>query len=320
MTWCGLFVSLAAFFVAAWYFAALARELMDEPRARAALLLLAAYPFALFFSAAYTESVFLLTAVATWFHFRRGDTLATVGWGLLAGLTRPNGCFLSIPLALLALGVRDAGGRTRAVSLKRLALASMPGVGMLLFTAYLHQITGIWFAWAKTHAAWGRVVGGGAPLSALSDIGSAGLAGFAVGHPYDLLNALGLLVVLALAVPVWRLSPAWAAFVLVNVLVPLAAGGLLSMGRLTSTLFPLFLAAALALPAGAAAAAGERLCNRPGPARGALLYVAGGVLAASFRLSASPPGAGRSALGARRSASAPLTPDSYSAVTSSRPT
>ena len=252
LTWCGLFVSLAAFFGAAWYFAALSRELMDEPRARAALLLLAAYPFALFFSAAYTESVFLLTAVATWFHFRRGDTLATVGWGLLAGLTRPNGCFLSIPLALLALGVRDAGGRTRSVSLKRLTLASMPGVGMLLFTAYLHQITGIWFAWWRTQAAWGRVVGGGSPLPALSDIGSAGIAAFAVSHPYDLLNALGLLFVLVLVLPVWRLSPAWAAFVLVNVMVPLAAGGLLSMGRLTSTLFPLFLAAALALPAGAA--------------------------------------------------------------------
>ena len=60
----------------------------------------------------------------------------------------------------------------------------------------------------------------------------------------------GLLFALALLAAVWRLSPAWAAFVVVGVLVPLSAGGLLSMGRLTSTLFPLFLAAALVLPAG----------------------------------------------------------------------
>jgi len=37
--------------------------------------------------------------------------------------------------------------------------------------------------------------------------------------------------------------------VLVNLLPPLIAGGLLSMGRLTSTLFPLFLALAAILPA-----------------------------------------------------------------------
>jgi hypothetical protein len=42
---------------------------------------------------------------------------------------------------------------------------------------------------------------------------------------------------------VWRhLGPVWVAFVLINVVPPLLAGGLLSMGRLTSTLFPLFLA------------------------------------------------------------------------------
>ena len=257
LTWCGLFLSLAAFFWAAWYFARLAREMMDGPRARAALLLLCAYPFALFFSAAYTESMFLLSALGTWFHFRRGDTLPAIGWGLLAGLTRPNGCFLSIPLGLLALGVRDATGAPAPAAgfpVRRLMVAAMPGLGMLLFTTYVYQLTGIWFAWSKTHAAWGRVVGSEAPMSIVSGFGPGGLLGFAVDHPYDLLNATGLLFALVLVRAVWRFSPAWAAFVLVNVLVPLSAGGLLSMGRLTSTLFPLFLACALLMPSGLAMA------------------------------------------------------------------
>ncbi len=255
LTWCGLVIALVAFLGAAWYFGRLARELTDGPRARAALWLLAAYPFALFYSAAYTESLFLLAALGTWFHFRRNDHAATVGWGLLAGLTRPNGCFLSIPLGLLALGVRDAGGqRAPAPSWRRLVLAAMPGIGMLLFTVYVHQLTGIWFAWAKTHAAWGRVVGEAPPLAAFTGFSAGGLAAFASDHPYDLLNGLGLLFAVGLLAAVWRLSPAWAAFVLVGVAVPLSAGGLLSMGRLTSTLFPLFLAAALAVPLGLAAA------------------------------------------------------------------
>ena len=124
---------------------------------------------------------------------------------------------------------------------------------MLLFTVYVYQITGIWFAWSKTHAAWGRVVGSTSLTSVFDRVTEPGMVGFVASHPYDLLNAIGLLFALALVRGTWRLSPAWAAFVLVNVLVPLSAGGLLSMGRLTSTLFPLFLACGAALPAAWAA-------------------------------------------------------------------
>ena len=54
---------------------------------------------------------------------------------------------------------------------------------------------------------------------------------------------------MALVWPVWRrLGAAWALFVLANLFAPLSAGGLLSLGRLTSTLFPLFLALAAVLP------------------------------------------------------------------------
>jgi len=45
-----------------------------------------------------------------------------------------------------------------------------------------------------------------------------------------------------------RLGVAYAAFVLVYLVPPMLAGGELSMGRLTSTLFPLFLALAASLP------------------------------------------------------------------------
>ena len=127
-----------------------------------------------------------------------------MAWGLLTGLTRPNGCFLSIPLGLLALGVRDlpAGSAGEDVAgLRRplpwrLAVAATPGVGMLLFTLYAYHLTGIWFAWSKTHAAWGRVMGSGSPLSGLAVGGSAGLLGLLTTHPYDVLNGLALAYVL----------------------------------------------------------------------------------------------------------------------------
>ena len=251
--WAGLFISLVAFFGAAWYFARLARELLDDDRATAALLLLAAYPFALFYSAAYTESLFLLSALGAWYHFRHAAWAPAAVWGCVAGLTRPNGFFLCVPLGLLALGMRDAGARQTPRGLVPLVVAAAPAVGMLLFTVYVHQLTDIWFAWARMHAAWGRSFS--AEGVALAPVGSAaGLLQYAAAHPFQTLNALGLAFALALIWPVWRtLGAPWTAFIIVNIVPPLAAGGVLSMGRLTSTLFPLFLAlAAVMTPRGAA--------------------------------------------------------------------
>src|SRR5204863_1511441 len=101
LLWGGVIVSLITFAWAALYLWRLARDTIGEDRAGAAVALLAAYPFALFFSVPYTESLFLLGAVATIYHFRRGELARAAAWGLLVGLTRPNGCFLSIVLALL---------------------------------------------------------------------------------------------------------------------------------------------------------------------------------------------------------------------------
>jgi Gpi18-like mannosyltransferase len=127
---------------------------------------MAAYPFALFFSAAYTESTYLLSALGAWYHLRRGEPWKSGAWGLLAGLVRPNGFFLCVPLGLIAFGIRDAKGRMDIARpaiprWPRLLAAAMPAVGMLLFTVYLYQRTHVWFAWARLHGAWGRVLGAG---------------------------------------------------------------------------------------------------------------------------------------------------------------
>jgi hypothetical protein len=44
-----------------------------------------------------------------------------------------------------------------------------------------------------------------------------------------------------------RLGYAFALFILINVVPPMLAGGVLSMGRLTATLFPMFLALAVSV-------------------------------------------------------------------------
>lgn len=277
LAWSGLAVSLLAFVWAAWYFAALGREILTPERVRPAVVLLAAYPFGVFFSAAYTESFFLLTTLACWYHLRHGQYARAAAWGLAVGLTRPNGFLLGVPLGLIALGWRDVSApigaaasvpatpglsppvgqglnalpqaRRLRISPAALAVASMPAIGLLLHTLWLYKETGVWFAWARVQVAWGRVVGGTTPEGAFDVTLPGGLLQLISDRPYQSLNGLGLVFALALLGPVWRrLGPAWTAYVLANIVPPLFAGGLLSMGRLTSTLFPLFLALGAVLP------------------------------------------------------------------------
>jgi hypothetical protein len=268
--WAGVAVSLGAFFWGLHYLIRFGREVIGPERAPNAALLLAAYPFAIFFNAPYTEALFLLAAVGASYHFIRGEWRASSCWGLLAGLTRPNGCFLSVPLGILALqyayglyfgGANGGPGATlaatpltpaeklRASSL-RFLVAAMPGLGMLAFTVYLYGITDVWFAWARSHEAWGRSYQGLTQFTtAYGWLRDEPFLEVVAGVPFNSLNTIGVLFGLALTYPVFRrLGVAWGVFVLVTLVPPLFAGGVLSMGRVTSTLFPLFLALAAIVP------------------------------------------------------------------------
>ena len=255
--WAGVIVSLAAFAWALYYLSRLGALLSGDEAAAATPLLLAAYPFAVFFSAPYTESIFLLGSVGAFFHFHRGEWLRASAFGLLAGLSRPNGCLVSIPLAILALEPLWTARQGLAADLRaaarplatRLAAAAMPGVGMLIFTAYLYWLTGVWLAWARMHGAWGRTWGTGPVAQGWEWLTTEGLMPVFQGVPFDTLNTLAVLFALAMLWPVFRrLGLAYGTFVVVSLVPPIFAGGALSMGRVTSTLFPIFLALAAILP------------------------------------------------------------------------
>ena len=101
--WAGVFISLASFLLALVYLARLTRLLVGDSAASAAPLLLAAYPFAAFFNAPYTEGLFLLGSVGAFYHFHRQRWVAASVFGLLVGFSRPHGCLVSVPLAVMAL-------------------------------------------------------------------------------------------------------------------------------------------------------------------------------------------------------------------------
>src|SRR3982751_175833 len=266
LLWGGVTISLIAFAWAALYLWRLARDTIGEARAADAVWLLAAYPFAVFYSAPYNESLFLLGSVAAVYHFRRQELLPAAAWGALVGFTRPNGCFLSLVLALLMfeahwksgnreigesgnrIGESGNGGVGKSILLK-LVSASAPGVALLIFSTFVYHRSGDFFGWARLHEAWGRSYEGLAPVTrAYGWLSDEGLLHVVENIPYDTLNSLGLIFALLMLWPVARrLGFAFAAFILINVVPPMLAGGVLSMGRLTATLFPVFLALAASI-------------------------------------------------------------------------
>jgi hypothetical protein len=251
--WGGVTIAIAAFVWAAIYLRRLAADVIGEPRAVDAAMLLAAYPFAVAFSAPYTESLFLLGCVAALYHFRRRSWMRAALWGGLVGFTRPNGCLLSVVLACVI--VEDVWRRRSAWREypfgRALASAAAPGLTMLVHTVYLHQVTGVWFAWTRIQIAWGRSFQGlSSVTSAIDRLGQEGLLGAIAYTPFDAVNAIAFVFAVVMLPPVFRhVGLAGGAFVLLNIVPPLLTGGVLSMGRFTSTLFPVFLALAAIVPA-----------------------------------------------------------------------
>ena len=132
-----------------------------------------------------------------------------------------------------------------------LAAAAMPGVGMLLYSAFIWGLSGNPLQWAAGHLAWGREYEGLTVLvtARYRYLANGGLYEYTSQLPVDLLNGLGALFVLGAAWPVARrLGLAYAVFIVINILPPLAAGGFLSAGRLSSVLFPAFVWLASAVP------------------------------------------------------------------------
>ncbi len=245
-SWAGVLISVTSFALALALIYRIAADRFDKDVALAAVLFLASYPLALYYSVTYTEGLFLLANVAAFYAFERQRFVLAAAAGLLAGLTRPNGCLLSVALALV-LVCREwtptlASYRARLtlpIGIKGLAAAAMPGVGMILHSVYVWTLTGDALAWMHHQRAWARSV-------SLFDPGV--LQQFRT--PEYTLHAAAFLFAIAGLWPVARrIGIGAATFVAVSVLLPFINGGLISMGRFTAVLFPLFIWLALIVPA-----------------------------------------------------------------------
>ena len=244
----GTVISLAAFAGAIALLYRMAVLELGEEKAWPVILLVSTYPFALFYSVVYTESLFLFLTVGAFYAMRRRYLLLAALAGLAAGLTRPNGFWLAVPLLWLATrGAEGRGGRGgRDVPAILAALAPLAGVA--IFSAYLSVRFGDALAWMHGQAAWGMPLLGRGP--APDPVRTAEDLRLKVSEVMVYAGDIAAFFLAATSIlPVARrVGAAYGLWIAINIFPPVAAHLFISLGRFTSVLFPLFFWLALVVP------------------------------------------------------------------------
>ncbi len=217
----------------------------SEEVARTTVLLTCLFPTSFFLFMPYSESLFLLLVVTSFWAARRDRWWLAGVMGLLAATTRSLGVVLAPALAVEAL-LRPREDR-RAL-LPRLAASILPVVGLLLYLGYWQVRADDWLAPLNQQANWQRVSAW--PWDTLIDGTRAAFryVGAVNGGYYltDWLLVLPVLVAALYAIRRYRIP--YLVYVWIGLLLPLSyvfeGRPLMSMPRFVLPLFPAFWAIA----------------------------------------------------------------------------
>lgn len=243
----GIVVSCAAFALALLALHRFTEKVFgDREVARRAVLYLAIFPFSLFFTRVYAESVFLLTTVLAVSRASDGQWWRAGMWGALATLARPNGILIALPLALLALGGRPP---TRVLASRFTALLLIP-VALASYCAYVYTLSGDPLGWLSAQSQWDYSLGHPPWRQLLTMVRRIVHYGFydyffvSKMAAFRLFHGVAALIFLALTPGIFkRLGVAMGAYVLASLLVPLSGSALEGVGRYSAVLFPAFMLA-----------------------------------------------------------------------------
>ena len=215
----------------------LGRELgASETTALRGVVLLALYPFGVFFQASYPEGLFLLLAALAFCLLAQRRYGASALCGALLCLTKGVGVLVTLPLLL--------GARLQGAKVRDLALLALVPTGLLPYMALNFARTGSWTYFNEVLVFW--QYGATNPLGSLArnlttlflDFDALAWLSFHSSR----LDALAMLVFLGLLVASFRRIPShlWLYAALLW-LTPMLRKDLMSFGRYMSLLFPLFL-------------------------------------------------------------------------------
>ena len=210
----------------------------EESVAGRTIFYLAAFPLSYFFSMPFTESLFVLLTVASFYAARRERWWLAGVMGLLASATRLTGIFLFPALLVLSWQMY------RSLRIKKIAGLLLIPFGLFAYMLYSWWLSGDALAFKHAAEYWNRK-----PslffVSALFQY---------LAHPQTIAEAwnihpvnaaAALLCFVCIYILARRREWALALYTLLSVVLPLSSGVLQSMGRYTMGFFPVFIALAI---------------------------------------------------------------------------
>ncbi len=225
----GWLVSMACLVLAVTYFYRLLREFHPDIEPEWPIFFMLAFPTAFFFTVIYTESIFLLLTLAVFYYSFKGR-FATAGLVAFAGaMTHSNGLFFALPI--LWEMWRTKGFR-ELLTLRAWPVVMAP-LGTFAFVLFDYIKFGDPMLFFKIQSAWGRsfhINWEHFSLFSHPSIVNMGL---------DIFFAL---FIIGATVAVWRtLSPLYAVFIALTVFAALSSGTLMSIGRYSLVMFPVYI-------------------------------------------------------------------------------
>ena len=243
----GMLISNLALLGALFVLYQLAIDGFGEEVAQRALLYLCIFPTALFFFAAYNESLFLLFTTAAFLALRRQSWWLAGLFGLLGALTRSTGIILVAPFLYELWLVRELFSLPYA--LRRVIPVLLIPLGTLLYALYCWLVSGNPLEFASVQIDWARHLSWpwqGFVQSAFELFWHQPFGSFFQVHILlDVAATIGFIVLLVLGRRLLRTSyTLWVALMLLSFLISPSTGqrdAFISNQRFVLELFPCFI-------------------------------------------------------------------------------
>lgn len=225
----GWLISMAALLIGMIFFDKLIRQFHSDINPVEPVLLLLIFPTAFFLNSVYTESLFLALSIIFFYYLLRRQFLLAAVFVSFASLCRINGLFLFIPFIyeyFNTFGVKKFLNSNIASFL-------IAPLGIVSFMLYQYMQFKEPLAFLKSQMEWGRQFSLNTQhFQLITPAAYANLATDVLFLAVAILSGLFLLRYIKVS---------YGLYVLATVLVAVSTGTLMSIGRLTLILFPIFI-------------------------------------------------------------------------------
>ncbi len=225
----GWIISIISLFAACAFFYKLVKEFHPDIDPELPILLLLVFPTAFFLNVIYTEALFLFLTIATFYYAFRKNFYAAGAFALLGALTHSNGVFLALPILWEIW--RNYGWKSIFTSKIWPVFFAPIGAFAFIFYGYL-KFHNFWLFF-QIESAWGRSF----------QINWDHFSLFS--HPSIINMSIDIALTVFILTMVYfvyqKLSALYAVFMSLTVAAALTSGTLMSIGRYSLVLFPIYI-------------------------------------------------------------------------------